>query len=127
MINRSNHQLYEIEQRLKKLEDKVFGSKKESTTNQQMLLLKFTGLLDKISQLETSNENKYKLLGRMLNRDKDSIKKAYLEISGNKEDILTPANLQFVIDTLENNGLNQLTTKPRKILTAVEVNWSKPE
>ena len=92
-----------------------------------MLLLKFTGLLDKVTQLETSNENKYKLLSKILNRDKDSVKKAYLEISGNNDDILTPANLQFVVDALENSGLNQLTTKPRKILKTVEVNWSKPD
>lgn len=127
MINRNHHKIYEIEERLKKLEDKVFGSKKLSTTNQQMLLLKFSGLLDKITQLETVNENKYKLLSKILNRDKDSIKEAYRQISGNDEDILTPANLQFVIDTFENYGLSQLAEKPRKILGKVDVKWAKAE
>ena len=128
MINRNHYKIHEIEERLSRVEEHCFGKKiPPSTTKQQMLLLKFTGLLDHIVQFNAANEDKYKIIGKILNRDKDSIKKAYRQIAGNDDDIFTPSNLQFVIDTFESNGLGQLAERPRKILGKVEVKWAKPD
>ena len=87
----------DITQRLEKLEAKVFGKKKAPIAlNQQILVLKHLGMLDKISELPTSNEKKYKFLAFLLKADESNTKKGMNALAKNDIDIVNIPNYRFL-------------------------------
>ena len=96
----------DLEQRIKALEDKVYGKKKSTTLYQQILLLDYLGMLDIIRQLDTSNVKKAELLGKIINRDFSSVKKAIENLGHEDSDLMTPLNLEFVLECFQAAKIN---------------------
>lgn len=112
----------ELKEEIKALKDKVFR-KKETTTKQQLLILYYTGLLDKIP-LE-DNTQKGVLLGLLLNRCDENFRQFLSSINLGPKDseMKTPSNLKFVLTHFQSIGLIEAANKVRedlKILGEIE-------
>jgi hypothetical protein len=117
----------ELNERVKRLEDKTFKKKKPPTTlSQQILLLYHLGMLDKIYQLQISNVKKAELLAIILNGDSSNTKKAIESISKkDKSDIQIPFNYEFLKETFDEFELYDISEKMNDILKKIEASSNK--
>jgi hypothetical protein len=85
---------------------KVSAANKETSLRQQLLLLRFTGLLDNIN--DWKGKDKSKFLSILLNRNEKNIETALatLYYDKAKSETWTPTNLKFLIDKLAEIGLS---------------------
>ena len=105
----------QIEDRLKKLEEKVFKLGKSPTTrSQQMLLLKHLGLLDIILKLDISNKKKSILLSSILNSSQDNIEGDLSIINSKTSKLRTTENYAFLIKAFDETGLKELSLEMEK-------------
>jgi hypothetical protein len=101
-----------IEDRLKKLEEKVFKLGKPPTTrSQQILLMHHLGLLDIILKLKISNKKKSILLSTILNSSQDNIEGDLSNIFKKKSPLRTPLNYAFLHKTFTEVGLIDLAVE----------------
>lgn len=101
-----------IEDRLSKIEEKVFKLKRTPTNlSQQMLLLHELGILKEFKKLNLSDLKLAQLLSVILNADKDNIRKSLSTINTKDSKLKTSINYAFALQTFEDLGLEDLTTK----------------
>jgi hypothetical protein len=106
----TTYRLMEHEERLKRIEEKLFKNKKRPGTSrgQQMLLMKQLGCLDPILQLEISQEKKALLLSIILNADHDNIYNDLVHLNEPVNTLNIERNYQFLINTYKEIGLKKL-------------------
>jgi hypothetical protein len=110
-------QIHFLTERVKILEEKVFKSKRKTTTRaQQMLLLKHSGLLDIIQEWDITKKAKANFLSVLLNADPDNIEDDLSTIREDISGIATKSNYNIVIDTLTKSGLEKPKIEAEKIL-----------
>lgn len=101
-----------IEDRLDKIEEKVFKSGKTPTSvNQQMLLLSELGILKEFQKLGLTDNKLAGLLSIILNGDKDNIRKALSKMNLKDSNIKSSLNFAFIHKTFDEAGLKELAEK----------------
>lgn len=101
-----------IEDRLSKLEQKVFKLGRTPTTlNQQLLILNELGILKEFKKLDLSDVKLATLLSVILNGDKDNIRKALSTINSKDSKLKTSTNYAFAHKTFEDVELKELAKK----------------
>ena len=97
-----------IETRFIDLEEKVFRSKQKNTAtkSQKLLLMKHLGLLDIISNLNTTQEKKALLLSFIIDTSQENIRKDLQRIEyANDPAFYNKGNIKFLKDVFANAGL----------------------
>jgi hypothetical protein len=115
------HSIISMQQRLDRIEAKVFGTKKAPITlHQQILLLHHLGMLNALRQLDISNVKKAQLLAMILKGDSSNTKKA-MEALGKKNDpsLINSFNYDFLLELFETYELNDLVTIAEKKLKEI--------
>jgi hypothetical protein len=98
-----------IEDRLQKLEDKVFKTgRSPSNLSQQMLLLDELGLLTPLKKLNLSDSKLAILLSALLNADKDNIRRDLSIINKKDSKLKSTVNYAFLQSIYSNAGLEDL-------------------
>ena len=109
-----------LNERVKVLEEKGSKNKKtEVTRARQMLLLKHTGLLKIILDLNITKKAKAGLLSALLNRGANNIEDDLTYINDDISPISTQANYDFIIETFEKAGLENFAAEAEKILILI--------
>jgi hypothetical protein len=102
-----HHQTPEILNRLADLEEKVFPLGKERTMEQQLLLLKHSGLLDVILGWDLKAKHTAKFLHLVLNRGTENLEKRISDIKKSKWNP-HPEDERDIKETLADLGLKRL-------------------
>jgi hypothetical protein len=112
------YQMLLLTERVKVLEENAPKKKKrkDTTRAQQMLLLKHSGLLDKILDYEITKKSKALFLSVLLNADPDNIEDDLSTIRQDISGLTTKSNYDFVIDTFEKASLENFKMESEKIL-----------
>jgi hypothetical protein len=99
--------IYNLIERVKNLEEKVFKNKKPPITlNQQIIALETLGMLQKIRELNISAIKKADLLAAILKTDKSNTKKAMEALARRGEKLVkTPLNYEYLAKLFEDVGL----------------------
>lgn len=102
-------QLRKIEQRLAVLEERAFKKDKvpKATKAQKILLMKYTGILDAISNLNLSQNKKALLVSTLLDLNADNVEKDLSQIGTKKSALDTESNYNFLTDFFEVIGLEK--------------------
>ena len=107
--------------RIDRIEEKVFKNKRKPTTlSQQILLLHYTGMLDKLYELKITQVKKAELLATILNSDHSNTKKALEAIPKKVSYLKNRFNYEFLQVTFEGLELDRLTEKINVILKELD-------
>src|SRR5215469_15226238 len=106
-LNLSN--AYNLDERVKKLEEHVFKKVKRltGTKSQKLLLFKDLGLLDKINELNLSQKKKAMLLSVLIDEDKDNIEDDLSQIFLKDSKLQNESNYKFLVKLYEDLGLEK--------------------
>ena len=118
-LNPTSWQLGLLQERVKVLEEKSEKGKRTITRAQQMLLLKHTGLIKIILDLKTTKKGKAILLGIIVKAGPDNIEDDLTYINDDLSPITTQENYDFIIETFEKAGLENLASDADKILNKI--------
>ena len=102
--------LYELDNKIERLEKKVFGNQRSSLTvrAQQMLILYELGVFDSsIFKKISSNKKKAKLLATLLNSSSDNIEGDLSILNLKTSPLRSLVNLEFAQKVFEEAGLNE--------------------
>jgi hypothetical protein len=118
----TSYRLVEHEERIKRLEEKVFKKKKRPDTSrgQQILLMKQLGCLDPILQMEITQEKKALLLSIILNADYDNIYDDLVHLNEPINTLTLERNYEFLISTYKEIGLKKLEEEADKKLDEIK-------
>ena len=99
IISETGLLIYHLSERIKTLEEKVFGKSKRKVTTraQQMLLLKYSGMIEIISDMKITKEQKAKFLSILLNGDATNIEDDLSYIFSDDPQIRTKKDFEFLV------------------------------
>jgi hypothetical protein len=115
-----DYDIVDLQERVNRLEVKLFKKKPPTTLNQQVLLLHHLGMLDKLHQLPIAAEKKKKLLSIILNGDFSNTKKAFEALSKEESNLRIPFNYEFLKETFETLDLMDEASKMNTILQEIQ-------
>lgn len=112
----------ELETRVRKLEEKVFKKLKRTsaTKSQKVLLYKELGLLDKIDELNLSQNKKALLMSVLIEGDPDNIEEDLRTVRRSDSDLKSTYNYRFLREFYDDLGLNKHASNAQKILNKIE-------
>jgi hypothetical protein len=104
-----NKQFIALMERVDRVEEKVFPDKKDVfTLNQQIIALEYFGIIQIFRELDLSQIKKAELLGLLIKRDTDSVKKALNKLSNAEDEQLKTAhNYKQVSEKFAELGLEE--------------------
>ncbi len=119
------HQM--IEERLTRLEEKVFKTARKDTTTvkQQILILHHLGILEKLNEFNITRDKKAKLLSVLLNGSFDNIRGYLTEINKKKSELKNEFNYDFLYKLFKDSGLKKQEHEVEKILEELSKNDSE--
>ncbi len=125
-LNETNMLIYSLSERIKNLEDTVNKkTKKASTTrSQQMLILKYCGLIEVIDNItvdgkKMQKQHKAKLLSILLNTSADNVEDDLTYIAQDGHQFRNETDYQFLVKTFEEIGLKEQKQRAEKILEKI--------
>lgn len=118
-FNRKNW--FKTLQRIEVIEEKVFKKTKRiaSTKAQRVLLLKELGLLEKVDELNLSQNHKALLLSVLLDADPENVEKDLAQIHKKDSRLQTEQNFQFLVTLFEKVGLGKHEKQAEKMLVKI--------
>jgi hypothetical protein len=116
-----------LEERVKKLEEKVFKKLKRTsaTKSQKVLLYKELGLLDIIDELDLSQNKKALLISVLIEGDPDNIEEDLRTVRRPNSDLKTAFNYRFLREFYDDLGLNKQASNAQKVLNKIEEEGQK--
>lgn len=111
-----------LEAKIKKLEESTYKNNSKDTVNlpQQLLILKHLNLLDTLTNLKLSREQKAIILSKLLNRSFDNIRHLLSKINSKRSKIITDDNYTVLYRIFKKAGLKQKTLEIENILEEIE-------
>jgi hypothetical protein len=122
-LGHENNILFDIDQRLSLIEEKVFKKLKrlKATEAQRFLILFHLGLFTPVPSLDIQQQHKDLIISVLLDIDPSNAKKYIIELSSdNKPKLRTITNYTFLINFFKKVELYTLSDKMEEILTEIE-------
>lgn len=109
--------LLDLLDRMEEIEQKVYKNKRsEVTLGQRILLLKYSGLLEKIVEVFQKQKDQVSFLSSLLGADKDNIKKDLAAINLKQSKLDIPRNYEFLVSFFQEAGMEKEAVECQKKL-----------
>ena len=119
-MNLPDFMLYELTLRVDKLEKKVYKSHRiPITLAQQLLLLKHTGILDKLNSIFKDKTNKAKFLSILLDADEKNANIYLNHFATNSSKIINKRNYEVLVKVLNDLELTKEMKECEAILNTL--------
>jgi hypothetical protein len=101
--------LYTLEDRIKRLENKVFPKlkRRQPTKGQKILIMYHLGLIEPIKQLDVLQKNKALLVSAMIDEDPENIEKDLAKIGRKDSALRSMYNYKFLVDFFKDLKMEQ--------------------